>query len=82
MKARLGGSPPDGLYRIDPDGDGPNKFFWIHCDMTSFGGGWSMCYTTDDKVQLNSVPTNIQYGVNGYKRDCIHIPVSVHKSII
>ena len=77
-KTKISGAP-GGLYAIDPDGNGPLNFHWIHCDMTSVGGGWSMCYTTDDKVQLNSDTTTIQYGVDGYKSDCTHISVRVYE---
>ena len=41
-------SSGDGIYAVDPDGDGPGGEVNVYCDMTSAGGGWTLC--------LNSVP--------------------------
>ncbi|KAM7450647.1 hypothetical protein ABFA07_001647 [Porites harrisoni] len=44
--------------------------------MTSLGGGWSMCYTTDGVVIPRTEVTydsNLPYGENGYRTDCNNI---------
>ncbi|KAL9973366.1 hypothetical protein ACROYT_G019817 [Oculina patagonica] len=64
----------DGLYQLQPDG-GLNMF-WVYCDMTSFDGGWTMCYSTDYLVNLRTELTydeNLPYGTNGYRTDCNNI---------
>jgi hypothetical protein len=38
-------SSADGIYPIDPDGEGPNSPIDVYCDMTSDGGGWILAAT-------------------------------------
>ena len=67
-----GFSEGDGKYLIEPDGEGNS--FEAFCDMASFGGGWTMCYTTDSNVDIK---TELTTGVAlGYRADCNNIPVS------
>ncbi|KAJ7323134.1 hypothetical protein OS493_032422, partial [Desmophyllum pertusum] len=65
---------PDGMYQVQPDGG--LSMFWVYCDMTSFDGGWTMCYSTDNLVNPKTEVTydeNLPYGTNGYRTDCNNI---------
>lgn len=68
----------DGEYTIDPDGGNDDNAFKVYCDMTSFNGGWTMCYTTENRVDIKrEVSSEIAYGIDGYRADCNDIPVHV-----
>ena len=68
----------DGKYLIDLGGDGQGIPFEAKCDMTSFGGGWTMCYTTDKHVNIKTELTTTPD--LGYRADCNNIPVNISSS--
>jgi hypothetical protein len=46
---------PDGVYTVDPAGDGVGFDAW--CDMTTAGGGWTMVLRTTDDGLANAALT-------------------------
>ena len=69
------------MYQVQPDGG--LSMFWVYCDMTSFDGGWTMCYSTDNLVNPKTEVTydeNLPYGTNGYRTDCNNIQVNAIKA--
>ena len=69
----------DGMYWLDPDGGSHSNAFLAQCDMTSYNGGWTMCYTTDEftkpKTEITYNP-ELPYGTDGYRTNCNQIKVS------
>ena len=76
---KFGKSQGDGMYWLDPDGGNHSNAFLAYCDMRSYKGGWTMCYSTDEyakpKTQV-AYSTKFSYGKDGYRTNCNNIPVS------
>ena len=67
------GDTGDGVYLINPTGAAP---FRAYCDMTSDGGGWTMCYTERNSMVHVATETAYTgtYGAAGYRSDCRAVP--------
>ena len=76
---KFGKSQGDGVYWIDPDGGNHSNAFQAYCDMTSYEGGWTMCYITKEyakpKTEVAYRP-QFPYSKDGYRTNCNNIPVS------
>ncbi|NCC50259.1 MAG: PKD domain-containing protein [Spartobacteria bacterium] len=62
-----GGSTGNGIYQIDPDGDGLNPIS-IECNMMLAGGGWTLLTDTIAATVLNTRPGSVReylYVYNG-----------------
>ena len=71
---RVNANSESGMYWIMPEySDDPIA---AYCDMTSWDGGWQMCYTDWKEVDLkNSLfDASFDFGNEGYRSDCSKTP--------
>jgi FlaG/FlaF family flagellin (archaellin) len=59
-----GGSVGDGVYEIDPDGEGGREPFEVYCDMGNAGGGWTMIASYYNGAFFNNCSEFMEYGVS------------------
>ena len=69
----------DGVYTIDPDGEGPIEPFSVYCDMTTDSGGWTWIINGDSAEISASDPPDFRYNSDvwsqgyGAVEDATHI---------
>ncbi len=69
-KALLAAAPSstNGKYWLKPS---TGAAFEAYCDMTTGGGGWTMCYTGSETVHFKTETSSLTaYGQNGYRSNC------------
>lgn len=63
-----GSSTGNGIYSIDPDGNGLSNAFQVYCDMTNQNGGWTLALDlqTSDGVTRHYYDTDFWTGTAQY----------------
>jgi hypothetical protein len=65
------------LYLLSPSNRTEDAFVG-YCEMETYGGGWLMCYTDDNSVDLSTeyaYDDALPYGTKGYRADCRNYPM-------
>lgn len=86
-------APGESCRSLLEDGYTQSGYYWLHtrwsnntgsrdgfigfCDQDTDGGGWLICYTDDNEVDLaqeHAFTGAFPYGRSGYRSDCRHYP--------
>jgi hypothetical protein len=86
-------SPGDSCRSLYEDGYTQSGYYWLHtrwsnntgsrdgfigfCDQETDGGGWLICYTDDNEVDVaeeHAFNGAFPFGRSGYRSDCRHYP--------
>jgi hypothetical protein len=86
-------APGESCRSLLDDGYTQSGYYWLHtrwsnntgsrdgfigfCDQDTDGGGWLICYTDDNEVDLaaeHAFSGAFPYGRSGYRSDCRHYP--------
>eukprot|EP00960_Hanusia_phi_P038606 753509-Hanusia_phi.AAC.6 len=81
-------SPASSCTSLLQSGFSQSGYYWLqspvsgavflgYCDQVTEGGGWLMCYTDDNEVDMANeygYVARFPYGYSGYRTDCRHYP--------
>jgi hypothetical protein len=72
----------DGVYKIDPDGDGSIGEFETYCDMTTDDGGWALIHKNDRGANQVNDRTDAGYNLAGLLSSDIDATAILPREII